>query len=55
MLEPFRSDFNARFTPERYAELLRILNQRTQTQIEFRIAETPCFFSAELMQRRALS
>jgi hypothetical protein len=50
MLEPFRSDFNARFTPERYAELLRILNQRTQTQIEFRIAETPCFFSAELMQ-----
>jgi hypothetical protein len=50
MLQPFRSDFNTRFTPAKYEELLRLLNQRTQTQIEFRIAETPCFFAPELMQ-----
>jgi hypothetical protein len=51
MLEPYRSDFNARFTPERYAELLRVLNQRTHSKIDFRVAETPCFFPAKLMER----
>jgi hypothetical protein len=50
MIEPFRSDFNARFTLEKYSELLRVLNRRTQTPIDFRVAETPCFFSAALMQ-----
>lgn len=51
MLEPFRSDFNARFTEKKYAELKRLLNERTRTQIDFRIAETPCFFSRALMER----
>ncbi len=50
MLEPYRSDFNARFTQEKYAKLLRRLNEQTQTNIEFRIAETPCFFPRELME-----
>ena len=50
MLEPFRSDFNARFTEEKYTELLQRLNERTQTQVQFRVAETPCFFSAEILQ-----
>jgi hypothetical protein len=50
MLEPFRSDFNARFTPAKYAELLRRLDERTGTHIDFRIAETPCFFPRELME-----
>jgi hypothetical protein len=51
MIEPFRTDFNAGFTPSKYAELLRLLEERTRTKIEFRVAETPCFFSRELMQR----
>ena len=51
MIEPFRSDFNARFTQAKYAELLQRLSERTRTQIEFRVAETPCFFSPELMER----
>ncbi len=51
MLEPFRSDFNARFTEAKYEELKRLLDQRTRTHIEFRIAETPCFFPHELMDR----
>ncbi len=51
MIEPYRSDFNARFTDAKYAELLRVLDQRTRTNIQFRIAETPCFFAPELMDR----
>ena len=51
MLEPFRSDFNARFTGAKYAELKRRLDERTRTHIAFRIAETPCFFPRELMDR----
>jgi len=51
MIEPYRGDFNARFTEAKYAELLRVISERTRTQIEFRIAETPCFFAPELMQR----
>ena len=50
MLEPYRSDFNARFTAEKYAELLRRLDQRTGTHIDFRVAETPCFFPPQLIQ-----
>jgi hypothetical protein len=50
MLQPFRKDFNTRqFTPERYATLLARLNERTRTQIEFRVCETPVFFAPELL------
>ena len=50
MIEPYRGDFNARFTEAKYAELLRVLEERTGAKIEFRVAETPCFFAPELMQ-----
>ena len=50
MIEPFRSDFNARFTPAKYAALVARLNRETGTEIEFRMAETPCFFAAELLE-----
>jgi len=50
MIEPFRSDFNARFTQEKYAELLRRMDEETGTHVDFRIAETPCFFGRELME-----
>lgn len=50
MIEPLRSDFNARFTPARYDELKRLMNERTGSQIEFRLCETPCFFAPELLQ-----
>jgi hypothetical protein len=50
MIDPFRSDFNARFTPEKYAELLRRMDEGTGTRVDFRIAETPCFFPRELME-----
>ena len=50
MLQPFRSDFNTRqFSEERFAALVAELDRRTRTHISFPICETPCFFSAELM------
>ena len=50
MLKPFRTEFNQRqFTSERYATLLSRLNDRTRSKIEFRVAETPCFFSREVL------
>jgi hypothetical protein len=49
MLQPYRDQFNAHFTPAAYNDLLSRLNRLTRTSIEFRVAETPCFFSRELI------
>ncbi len=51
MIEPYRSDFNSRFTPARYANFLRLLDERVGAHIEFRVAETPCFFPPGLLQQ----
>jgi hypothetical protein len=51
MIEPYRDEFNERFTDAKYAELLHKLEEQTGTRIEFRVAETPCFFAPELMER----
>ena len=48
MIAELRREFLARWTPESYAELLRVLNLRSRTAVRFRIAETPCFLPAEL-------
>ena len=40
-----RERFNADFTPERYEELLRIANETERWPVDFRISETPIFFS----------
>ena len=53
MLQPYRDHFNAHFTPAKYSDLVARLNQLTRTQIEFRVAETPCFFSRELINQLA--
>jgi hypothetical protein len=53
MLQPYRDQFNASFTPEAYANLLTSLNTLTRTNIEFRVAETPCFFPRALMNELA--
>ncbi len=53
MLEPLRTDFNARFTPAKYQALLASLEQKTRSKIHFRISETPCFFPRELLDEMA--
>jgi len=53
MLQPYRDQFNANFTPAKYNDLLARLNELTRTTIEFRVAETPCFFSRAFMSELA--
>jgi len=53
MLQPYRDQFNAQFTPAQYNDLLSRLNRITRTNIEFRVAETPCFFSRALLNELA--
>ncbi|MBB5315415.1 ATP-grasp domain-containing protein [Tunturibacter empetritectus] len=53
MLQPYRDRFNAQFTSAGYEDLLAQLNRRTRTTIDFRVAETPCFFPSSLMQELA--
>lgn len=53
MIPSYRQDFNRRYRPELYAKLLSSLDAATGTHIEFRVAETPCFFPLELIDRAA--
>jgi hypothetical protein len=53
MLQPYRDQFNAQFTPTAYANLLARLNELTRSSVEFRVAETPCFFSRVLLKELA--
>jgi hypothetical protein len=47
-MEPaLRAKFNADFTPDKYAALLRCVNQATKWPADFRISETPVFMSRE--------
>ncbi|WP_433965064.1 hypothetical protein [Tunturiibacter gelidiferens] len=50
MLQPYRDRFNAQFTSSKYDDLLAHLNRRTRTSVDFRVAETPCFFPNSLME-----
>ena len=42
-----RSRFNADFTPEKYAALLRCVNETEKWPADFRISETPVFLTRE--------
>lgn len=53
MLPDLRRRFNEAFTPERYAAFVAHLARRVGDEIHFRVAETPCFVSRELMDRLA--
>jgi hypothetical protein len=53
MLQPYRDHFNANFTPAKYEDLLARLNQLTRANIEFRVAETPCFLPKSLLNELA--
>ena len=51
MLPELRQAFNRDYRPERYQALLQDCAQRARAPLEFRISETPCFFSPELIER----
>jgi hypothetical protein len=47
-MEPtLRAKFNADFTPEKYAALLRCVNETEKWPADFRVAETPIFLTRE--------
>jgi hypothetical protein len=47
-MEPtLRAQFNADFTPEKYAALLRCVNETEKWPADFRVAETPIFLTRE--------
>jgi hypothetical protein len=53
MLQPYRDRFNAQFSLAGYSDLLGRLNAATRSSIEFRVAETPCFFPRTLIAELA--
>lgn len=51
MIPEFRSRYNQAFSPERYQEMLRTIDQELPGQLEFRLAETPIFVPAALRDK----
>ena len=55
MIPSLRSAFNSNYKPDKYAELLRRLEERCGVPIGFRVSETPCFLPEELVHRMEAS
>src|SRR5580700_8495911 len=53
LLPDLRRQFNEGFTKERYAALLRLMEERCGARVEYRIAETPVFLPSELLEEMA--
>ena len=51
MIATLRKQFNASFTPEKYQEFLRQIDEACGTHVSFRLSETPCFFPKSLLDR----
>ena len=49
----YRARFNADFTDQRYAELVRIANETERWPVDFRISESPIFFTPEFAREIA--
>src|ERR1039458_2533267 len=53
MIPFLRKQFNVSFTPEKYQAFLRRVDAACGTHVQFRLSETPCFFSKSLLKRMA--
>jgi hypothetical protein len=53
MVPALRADFNRRFTAAKYDSFLQALDQRSRCHVDFRVAETPCFFPKPLLDEMA--
>lgn len=53
MIGSLREDFNRRFTQAKYQAMLQRLNARTRSDIHIRVAETPVFLAASMMDEMA--
>ena len=50
----FRRQFNAQWTPEKYAHFLKRIDAGSGTHVAFRNCETPCFFPSALIEKMAV-
>jgi hypothetical protein len=55
LIPELRRQFNEGFTPDRYANLLQLAEERCGTRVEYRIAETPVFLPLPLLEQMAAS
>jgi hypothetical protein len=53
LIPELRRRFNYEFTQERYVSLLKLMEERCGTLVEYRIAETPVFLPLELLEEMA--
>ena len=53
MIPSLRRQFNQQFTPEKYQQFVKHIDQACGTHVQFRLSETPCFFPKELIDRMA--
>jgi hypothetical protein len=51
MIADLRHRFSAQFSDEKYRRLLREMEKRCGTAVQFRISETPCFFPKPLLDK----
>lgn len=51
MIHALRADFNGRYTDQKYAAFCRHLEERTGGPVPFRVAETPVFLPATLVDQ----
>ncbi len=49
-----REEFNRNYTPEKYQQFLRDLDQACGMHVGFRVSETPCFVPCHLMDKLAV-
>jgi hypothetical protein len=53
VIPDLRDKFNEKYQPERYQSLLRRLDERAGTRVEFRVAETPVFLPHGMLEEMA--
>jgi len=53
MVPALREEFNRNYTPEKYQQFLRSVDEVCGTHIGFRVSETPCFIPCSLLQQMA--
>ena len=51
MIPFLRKQFNEKYTPQKYERLLKTMEERCGTPVQFRISETPCFFPKSLLDQ----
>jgi hypothetical protein len=53
MILSLRRQFNTNFSSDKYQAFLRRIDDACGTHVQFRLAETPCFFPKSLLERMA--